>query len=129
MIKDHVKGLQHLGLPTNDIEKTIAFYAGLGFEVAHRTIDKPANVPVAFLRLKNVTIETYQNNEAAMANGAIDHIALDVDDVDAVFKEISKGGYTMLHKEVQFLPFWEHGVRFFTIEGPNHEKIEFGQML
>ena len=40
-----------------------------------------------------------------------------------------QAGYTMLDKEVQFLPFWEKGVRFFTILGPNGEKVEFSQML
>ncbi|MDD3243533.1 MAG: VOC family protein, partial [Eubacteriales bacterium] len=31
--------------------------------------------------------------------------------------------------EVKGLPFWANGVRFFTILGPNAEKIEFSQML
>ena len=31
--------------------------------------------------------------------------------------------------EVHFLPFWENGVKFFTIEGPNKEKVEFSQYL
>ena len=26
---------------------------------------------------------------------------------------------------VHFLPFWENGVKFFTIERPNKEKVEF----
>ena len=30
---------------------------------------------------------------------------------------------------VHVLPFWENGVKFFTIEGPNKEKVEFGQYL
>ena len=30
---------------------------------------------------------------------------------------------------VHFLPFWENGVKFFTIEGPNKEKVEFSQYL
>ena len=29
---------------------------------------------------------------------------------------------------VHFLPFWENGVKFFTIEGPNKEKVEFSQL-
>lgn len=35
----------------------------------------------------------------------------------------------MLDAEIQFLPFWENGVRFFTIVGSNKEKIEFSQYL
>ena len=128
-IKQLVNGMQHLGLPTNDIEKTIAFYESLGFEVALRTVNEPVNEQVAFLRLGSVTIETYENRAAVMQNGAIDHIALDVSDVDAAFEQVSKLGHTMLDSEVQFLPFWERGVRFFTIQGPNHEKVEFSQKL
>jgi lactoylglutathione lyase len=124
-----VTGIQHVGIPTDDIEKTIAFYCGLGFEVALRTINKSANEQVAFLRLKNLTIETYENHCASNKSGAIDHIALDVSDIDTVFQEIKAGEYLMLDKEIQSLPFWKNGVRFFNIEGPNAEKIEFSQML
>ena len=128
-IKDLVNGLQHLGVPTNDIGKTIAFYESLGFKVELRTVNEAANEQVAFLSLGNVTIETYQNRAASMKNGAIDHIALDVSDVDAVFERVSRLGHPMLDTEVQFLPFWERGVRFFTVLGPNHEKVEFSQRL
>ena len=27
------------------------------------------------------------------------------------------------------LPFWENGVRYFTVLGPNGEKVEFNQYL
>ena len=33
-IAETINGLQHIGLPTNDLEKTVAFYEGLGFSVA-----------------------------------------------------------------------------------------------
>ena len=31
MIKERIKGMQHIGLPTNDMKATIAFYESLGF--------------------------------------------------------------------------------------------------
>ena len=128
-IKDLVNGLQHLGVPTNDIEKTIAFYESLGFEVELRTVNEAANEQVAFLSLGNVTIETYQNRAAAMKNGAIDHIALDVDDIEQALLDVQALGYPALEGTVQSLPFWEHGVKFFTISGPDGEKVEFSQKL
>lgn len=128
-LQEFVTGVQHVGIPTNDIEKTVSFYTGLGFEVALRTVNQSANEQVAFLRLKNLTIETYENHTAAGKAGAIDHIALDVSDIDSVFQMVQKKGYSLLDTEIQFLPFWKNGVRFFTIEGPNQEKIEFSQML
>lgn len=128
-LQDLVTGIQHAGIPTDDIQKTIEFYCGLGFEVAYRTINKSANEKVAFLRLKNLTIETYENHCASNKTGAVDHIALDVSDIESAFQMVKVGGYSLLNTEIQFLPFWENGVKFFTIEGPNAEKIEFSQML
>lgn len=128
-LQELTAGIQHIGIPTNDIEKTVAFYNGLGFETALRTKNEAAGEPVAFLRLKNLTIETYETRAAKNRAGAIDHIALNVADIDRAFQAAKAEGYSLLDKEVQFLPFWEHGVRFFTIEGPNAEKIEFSQML
>ena len=33
-LKNLMNGIQHLGIPTNDIEATISFYEKLGFEIA-----------------------------------------------------------------------------------------------
>ena len=70
MLREQLNGIQHVGIPTNDIETTVEFYRRLGFEVALQTVNEEANEKVAFL-----------------------------------------------------------GVRFFTIKGPNKEKIEFSQYL
>lgn len=126
---ENVTGIQHLGLPTNDLEATIAFYEGLGFEVAHRAVDPGADVPVAFLRYKNVTIETYENKQAAMENGAWNHMALDVADIEAAYEQAKEDGLTIIEDEIQFLPFWENGVKFFNVVGPNKEVVEFSQVL
>ena len=123
--RDISTGLQHIGMPTNDIEKTIRFYEALGFEVAFRTNNKGEEV--AFLRLGDLTIETYQNFRAAELNGAWDHVALNVSDVakarklaDALVLEVIEEGE---------LPFWDNGVKYFTVLGPNREKVEFNQYL
>jgi hypothetical protein len=81
------------------------------------------------MSLKNLTVELYEDGKAAMKNGAVDHVALDVTDIEKAFELVKAGGYELLDREIQSLPFWERGVRFFTIVGPNHEKIEFSQRL
>ncbi len=124
-----INGLQHIGVPTNDIEKTISFYEILGFKVAFQTVNKKANEKVAFLKLGNIVIEVYENNQAALINGALDHIAFDVTDIEEVFKMAKEQGLHIVDEEIQFLPFWNNGVKFFTIIGPNQEKIEFNQYL
>ena len=96
-----VTGLQHIGLPTNDMAATVRFYQSLGFE----------------------------NGQAVGKHGAIDHICLDVEDVEAAWNAVRDAGYQPLESEIQALPFWDRGVRFFNILGPNGEKLEFGQIL
>ena len=128
-LKKYITGLQHIGIPTNDIEKTKDFYRLLGFQVAFQTVNQKANEKVAFLKLDHMVIETYENKHAALENGALDHIALNVTDIEAVYELVTEKGFSILEKEIQFLPFWERGVRFFTITGPNQEKVEFSQYL
>ncbi len=125
----YITGLQHIGIPTNDLEETIAFYETLGFQIAFQTVNGPAEERVAFLKMGDVTIETYENKQAALSNGALDHIALNVTDIEAVFEVAKEKGLCILDTEIQFLPFWENGVKFFTVVGPNKEKVEFNQYL
>lgn len=123
-IKDLVTGIQHLGLPTRDIKETVAFYRGLGFDVVFSTPDETC----FFLQMGSVVIETYQNPDAKMEYGAWDHIALNVSDVEEAVAFAKKKGYNVV-EGINFLPFFENGVRYFTIEGPNKEKLEFNQKL
>lgn len=124
-----ITGLQHIGLPTNDIEATIAFYEALGFQAVYRTLNEKAGEKVAFLRFGDVTIETYENKQAALSNGAWEHIALNVTDIEAVFHLAKEKELDILDSEIQFLPFWDKGVKYFTVVGPNKEKVEFNQYL
>ena len=126
---DFALGLQHVGLPTNDLKATIAFYESLGFETVYRVRNEAAGEDVAFLRLKNLTIEAYENGQAAMQSGAIDHIAIDVDDVEAAYRLAQEQGYQIVSNGVEFLPFWQNGVKFFILLGPNQERVEFNQYL
>lgn len=128
-MKELATGIQHIGIPTNDIAATIEFYHAIGFETAYETVNEEANEKVAFLKLHNLVIETYENKCAKMECGAIDHIAIDVTDIEKAYEKICAMGLNTLKDEIHFLPFWDNGVRFFTIEGPNKERVEFSQFL
>ena len=128
-LREQLYGIQHVGIPTNHIEMTIAYYEKLGFEIAFRTVNEAADEKVAFLKLGTLVIETYENKAAALKPGAIDHVAIDVKNIEKVHEMITGAGLNTTQDEVHFLPFWENGVRFFTIEGPNKEKVEFSQYL
>jgi catechol 2,3-dioxygenase-like lactoylglutathione lyase family enzyme len=126
MKQNFAAGIQHIGIPTNDMNATKDFYLSLGFEVAFETV---TDCPVCFLKLGNMVVETYENGQALMKPGAVDHISLDSSDIEAAFEFAKKGGYKLLGDKIESLPFWKNGVRFFKIEGPNKETIEFCQML
>ena len=126
-LKEQINGLQHIGVPTKNMEETIAFYGKLGFEIAFETVNDGDRV--VFLKFDSLVIETYESKDATMKSGAIDHIALDVKDIEKTYELINQEGLNSTQDTIHFLPFWENGVKFFTIEGPNKEKVEFSQYL
>ena len=126
-MKDYATGIQHVGIPTKDMDATKKFYEDLGFEAAFETVNDEARV--CFLKMYNLVMEVYESEDAAGKIGAIEHVAIDVTDIEQVYKEICDKNMNTLQDESHFLPFWDNGVRFFTIKGPNEEKIEFSQFL
>ena len=125
-IKNYLNGIQHIGLPVADMDKTIEFYSSLGFEIAYETVLEGDRV--VFLKLGNLVIESFESKNVAMKTGAIAHVAIDVSDIEAAFNEANKMGLNVLDT-ITFLPFWEKGVMFFNVEGPNKETVEFSQVL
>lgn len=120
-------GIQHIGIPTNDIKATADFYVGLGFQLVYSICN--GGEEVRFLQLGNLVIEAYQNNKASMSDGAIDHIAIDVTQIDSLYSEMTAAGYSFLTQGIESLPFWEMGIKYFIIEGPNKERLEFCERL
>jgi catechol 2,3-dioxygenase-like lactoylglutathione lyase family enzyme len=137
-LKGNLQGMQHLGLPVTNLERSQAFYGELGFVTVLRADlpGLPDPIRVAMLEKDGLTIELYQlpgaehDEIASRYDGHIDHIALNVEDVEAALAELAAAGLEILEKDAPvFLPFWSHGVRFFTVRGPDGEKVEFNQKL
>lgn len=121
---DFVTGYQHIGIPTNDMEATIAFYQALGFSIKYETEN---NGRVVFFECGDILIETYEKNgQAAGFRGAIDHVALAVNDLEKTLEEVKKTGYPIVEGPCD-LNFWENGVRYICVQGPNTEIVEFLQ--
>ncbi len=138
LLKGNLKGIQHVGLPVTDIEKSKAFYLEFGFEEIMRKDlpEKDETVKVAMLKKDDLILELYQLNGAelkeiaARKDGHIDHIALDVIDIEEAYKEIKNSELEIIEEQAPvFLPFWENGVKYFSVRGPNGEKVEFNQKL
>ncbi|WP_319415675.1 VOC family protein [Marispirochaeta aestuarii] len=132
-LSDTISGFQHLGLPVRDIEESIAFYRRLGFSVfrRHEFDENGATTQVAFLDMKAFRLELYQP-AAGVANdrstGTIDHIALDVQDIDTAHKAVQEAGFEIV-EGINELPLHAKGIRYFMILGPDNERVEFNQIL
>ena len=134
-LQGNLQGMQHLGLPVTNLVRSLAFYEQLGFVTALRT-DLAGPVQVAMLEMGGMTIELYQkpgadlDQVAGRQDGHIDHIALDVLDIEAALTELKAAGFEILEPGAPVsLPLWSNGVRYFTVRGPDGEKVEFNQRL
>lgn len=126
-MKELLTGIQHVGIPTENMKASKKFYEKLGFEIAFETVNEGA--AVVFMKLENLVMEIYEVEKSAKLYGAIEHVAINVTDIRKVYEKVCAMHLNTLEDTIHFLPFWENGVEFFTIEGPNAEKIEFSQYL
>lgn len=133
----NVTGFQHLGLPVTDLERSRSFYARLGFtEVMATTLPADgAEIQVCMMALGSFVLELYQlvGDElaeiAARRDGHIDHLALDVRNIESAFEEARAAGLDVIEDAPVFLPFWEKGIRYFMVRGPDGEKVEFCERI
>ncbi len=132
-----IRRLQHIGLPVTSLAASTTFYARFGFTVAMTsTFPHPEGTGhVAMLQLSDITLELYEFPAPALAeirarrDGHIDHIAFDVEDIDAAFAALTAAGLTPIEPAPVFLPFWANGCKYFNILGPDGERLEFNQIL
>lgn len=121
--------LQHSGMPAKDLDETIEFYTTkLGFEVAG--IFHNGENRCAFLRYGHLTIETWEGDPAPGVTGAINHWAFNTPDIEAAWDNAQELGLSIKEHEIQSIPtFWDNGIRYFNVTGPNGETIEFCQIV
>jgi len=137
LLAGNLTGPQHLGIPVTDIAKSKEFYGRLGFKEIMR-MELPEGgetVKVAMMDFEGFVIELYQlagkdqPGIRSRQDGHIDHIALNVRNIAKAFEELTAAGLTIVEKEPVYLPFWEKGVRYFNVLGPDGERVEFSERL
>ena len=133
-MKNPICGLAHIGLRSADIERATRFYHSLGF-TPHQSLaleDPQGCIQVCFLTLRELTLELYQlpwqGQPRQPASFGIDHVALRVSDLAAAQRWVTELGYPLTEgPTVQ--PSGRNGVRYFMIDGPDGERVEFNQPL
>ncbi len=138
LLQDNLEGIQHLAMVTTDLKRSREFYEQFGFKVklAKEVPSEPEPVKLAFLELNGLTLELIEmggdmrKQIASREDGHIDHVALNVKDIDKAYAELTAKGFKALEDPAPvFLNIWAKGTKYFTIRGPEGEKVEFSQIL
>lgn len=123
MLKNIPTGLAHVAIPAGNFKDTVDFYMNLGFTpvVMHEFS--------CILKNGSCCLEIYRRRTDEKPAGAIDHIALASENIDAAYEEILAMGCHIVSDGIEsnqmFAPKTN---RFFIFLGPNNERIEFAQV-
>lgn len=131
-----LQGWSHLAVKVRDLEASMNFYQGLGFEKTDSGyLDTPeGRLQIGFVGNHGFELELIQMIGSGLEElktrgaGHLDHIALNVEDAKEAFFLAKKEGYQLEDYTVHELPLFEHGVRFFTVLGPDGERVELNQI-
>ena len=126
------QGWAHLALKVENLERTRNFYEKLGFqEAGSGYLPTPeGDIQIRFLEKNGFVLEVIEmigeglRELKTRGTGLIDHIALEVSDVQEAMDAARKAKLLLKNHIIQELPLLERGVRFFFIEGPDGEKVE-----
>lgn len=129
------KGLAHIGIPTSDLEKSIAFYQNLGFQIIVDKKELEGNNFI-FMECSGVIIglpqsldENVRREAGTKGNGNIDHFALLVEDIDDTKKQLEENGIQFAVEGISVTEAWEpKSCRCIMVYGPDNVKIEFVEM-
>lgn len=143
-LNNNFQGIQHIGIPVADISRSKDFYTRLGFEsIMERTFpEKGGSTTAIMMRRENAIMELYQftppasypassriqDKSVSRPDGAVDHIAFSVIDIESAYNECLAAGLNIIETAPADLDFWEKGCTYFTIRGPDCEKLEFNQI-
>lgn len=138
LLKDNLQGIQHLAFFVTDLDRSKSFYEQFGFveKLGSEIPAEPEPVKLSFVELNGLTLELVElsgemhSQVGNREDGHVDHVALNVKDIDKAYAELTNAGFKALEEDAPvFLPLWENGTKYFTIRGPDGEKVEFSQIL
>lgn len=126
-MRELIQKIAHIGYQVSDLTRSLAFYQPLGFEIQQRLskVSPEGQIEVAFIEMSGVVLELYQLPSGTafdVPRCGIDHLALEVSDLDAVIKALETLRYPLDEG-----PVHDGQVRFVLIRGPDGERLEFDQ--
>ena len=130
----HLKGLAHIALYTKDMTTSLKFYEMLGGIVTDQA-DVKKTTGTNHIKLVQMPgfvleiIEPHDGSTVTAEGGLFPHIALEVDNVDAMVAELKESGVnTFRTSEPNSMPIFG-GIRNIFFYGPDGELLELLQHL
>jgi glyoxylase I family protein len=121
----HTAGLHHVAMNVADIDRSIDFYLkAFDMTLIRRWGDSPK---AAMLDIGDGAIlELFERPEAAGREGALIHIALRTDDVDAAYAHALDAGATeqTTPRDVDLQAEAAYPIRIAFVKGPDGEPVE-----
>lgn len=129
-MENMITGAAHVGLYIKDVERSIRFYEDvLGFTLIHRFTSLEGNL-MAFVKSGSLIIELIQHVQwMDRKDGLFDHIAMEVDDIEAVSAKLEAKGITFEAPIYLDKLVTEAGVKYQAFRGPDNEHLEIYQYL
>jgi len=124
MGKGNLLGLAHIGVFVRDMDASIDFYKRLGFTLDNAK-ETNTGVKISFLSAGSCVLELIGRNvEPYRTAGIVDHIAIQVDDMEAAIAKANANGIEIDASKVGNVAFLGNVSNvFFT--GPDGERLEF----
>lgn len=122
---NYTAGLHHVALNVADIDRSVDFYnRAFGMSIVRRWGDDPR---AAMLDMGDGAIlEMFEKPEAAGQQGALIHIALRTEDVDAAYEHaLAEGaGEQTTPRDVDVQAEEPYPIRIAFVKGPDGEPVE-----
>lgn len=133
MKKGTINGLNHICVYTKDLEASYRFYHDFlefesFYETSIGTSEEGRQFPfqVRLIRNHDFVLELIQPAEVSFVNhgitGAINHIGMDVTDLESVVERLQKKGIGQ-EMEISDMPHFYHGIKAVSLKGPSGETV------
>lgn len=128
-----ITGLSHIGLPAQNLEKSIRFYEWLGFRQIVRK-DDVNGFDYVYMKNNDCVIGLPHKRDLSVnadrpSAGAIDHMALSCENLDEIYRECIGKEIKIISEGIESNDIWQPlECRCFMIEGPDKVRVEFQEL-
>ena len=129
-----IVGLAHVGVFVKDIERSKKFYTEvLGLELINECVfvDETNTFTIAFVKKGSLIVELIMmKHQKQLSDGVVDHIAMQVDDLDGMIEKLAAKGIEFESKEpIGLASMLDNGAKWIFFRGPDNEHLEISQIL